>query len=365
MSWKEPDPKRRPSSEGPPELDELFDKFTRFFRRMSESGKRGGNGNNSNTSFAIKGIVLGIIGAALLAWIVAGFHIIDQQERGVLFRLGKYQDTLQPGLQWQPPLVDVIETVNTTRIREMSTQGRMLTEDENIIQATVLVQYRVIDPKKYLIDLRRPELSLSNALDASLRHVVGSSEMNLVLTDGRAEVAVLIGQRLQRSLDDYKSGIEIVKINIEKTQAPSEVQDAFDDVIKAREDKQRFRNQAEAYANQIIPQARGTAKRVVAEAQGHKEQIVNLAKGQATRFEKLLVEYEKAPEITRKRLYLETQEFLMQRVTKIIIDDASNNITFLPLDQLLSRTQTSRKAFDDTLSEEERSTNAIDRKSVV
>lgn len=359
MPWNEPEDKTRRNRNEPPDLDELFAKFMRFFDRFGGTGKPSSSGSGSNAPF-MQWAIIALIAAALIAWVVAGFHVIDQQERGVLFRLGRYEATLQPGLQWQPPLIDAIETINTTRIREVSTQGRMLTKDENIIQATVLAQYRVINPKNYLIDLRRPELALSNALDSALRHVVGSSDMNVVLTDGRAEVAAIIRQRLQNSLDEYKSGMEIVKVNIEKTQAPSEVQDAFDDVIKAREDKQRFKNQADAYENQIIPQARGTAKRMLAEAEGYKEQVVNIATGQAVRFEKILTEYNKAPQVTQERLYIETQEAIMKRVTKVIIDsDSGNNITILPLEALLQRAQKTQQKMHNAISNDGLDTNSI------
>ena len=336
------------NNEGPPDLDEVFQdlkqRFDGFFSKVNKkssggnSGFSGGSDGNSSLPL-IPLLSLGFI-LAIIIWASLSFYVINEQERGVVLRFGRYQDTLSPGLQWQPYFVDEVVKVNITSVRSFGAQGVMLSKDENIVQVNVSVQFNVGDAKSYVLNVRDPDNSLQQALESAIRHVVGSSSMNDVLTEGRAVIADEIRQRLQAYTNSYGSGLNIVKVNVEKTEAPSRVQEAFDDVIKAREDEQRFRNNAEAYANQIIPQARGQAQKLVEEAEAYKQEVINLASGEAERFSKLLVEYDKNPQITQQRLYIETIEKVLANTTKIITDNSTGesnggNMMILPLDRIL------------------------------
>lgn len=316
-----------------PDLDELFSKLKAKFR----TGNSGGN--NSQLPFgAFAGLVLA---AVAVVWSVLGFYTIDEQQRAVVLRMGKYTQTLQPGLQWQPYIIDKVTKINVTKIRSLQSHGFMLTKDENIVEVALTVQYYIDSAKDYLLNIRDPERTLSNATDSVIRHEVGGASMDYVLTDGRAQLAVDVMSRLQQYADNYTSGIKISKVNIENTQAPKQVQNAFDDVIKAREDKERYQNQAVAYSNSIVPQARGTAMRQLAEADAYKSKVIANASGEADRFTKLLKEYKKAPQVTRDRLYIDTVEEVLSNTSKVLISIKSgNNMMYLPLDQLIKNKKT-------------------------
>lgn len=326
------------NDQGPPDLDEVLrklqDKLSKVF------GGKGGGSGSAKKGPAMGGglIVIALIGALVL-WAVAGFYTIDQQERGVVLRLGKYLETVQPGLQWNPPLIDSVEKVNTTKVRSHTSRGTMLTEDENIVDVSLSVQYVVANPKDFYLRVKDPEMSLAHATDSALRHVVGSSEMHGVLTEGREVLAVDVQARLQTYLDRYGTGLQISKVNIENAQAPREVQSAFDDVIKAREDEERSKNEAETYRNGIVPEARGYAQRLLEEANAYKSQVIAEAEGDASRFTKLYVEYKKAPEVTRQRLYIDALQKVMSSSSKVLVDvEGGNNMMYLPLDKLTERT---------------------------
>jgi len=350
MAWNEPgnngkdqDPwggNRRPNGQdqGPPDLDEALGKLIEKFNGLfgGSGNKNSGNSGGGDTA-APSGKLIGF-GAAivLVLWAGMGFYTVDQQERAVVLRLGKFTETVQPGLHWNPPLIDNVTKVNVTAVRNVDHRALMLTEDENIVEVGLSVQYVVSSPKDFLLEVRNPEGSLLQATESALRHVVGGSEMHSVLTEGRAVLALDIESRLQGYLNDYKTGLEVIKVNVENTAAPSQVQDAFDDVIKAREDEQRVKNEAQAYANGIVPEARGRAQRVSEEALAYREQVVARAEGEATRFTKLLTEYQKAPEVTRERLYLVAMEDVLSNASKVMVDvDGGNNMMVLPLDQLM------------------------------
>lgn len=325
------------NDQGPPDLDEVLrklqDKLSKVF------GGKGGSSGSAKKGPAMGGglIVIALIGALVL-WAVAGFYTIDQQERGVVLRLGKYLETVQPGLQWNPPLIDSVEKVNTTKVRSHTSRGTMLTEDENIVDVSLSVQYVVANPKDFYLRVKDPEMSLAHATDSALRHVVGSSEMHGVLTEGREVLAVDVQARLQTYLDRYGTGLQISKVNIENAQAPREVQSAFDDVIKAREDEERSKNEAETYRNGIVPEARGYAQRLLEEANAYKSQVIAEAEGDASRFTKLYVEYKKAPEVTRQRLYIDALQKVMSSSSKVLVDvEGGNNMMYLPLDKLTER----------------------------
>ena len=356
MAWNEPggnkDNNRDPwgndkknggrNDQGPPDLDEALKKFNDHLSgilggKKGGSGGSGGNGGGGNpspaASFGLLGIVL-VIAAAV--WAVSGFYRVDQAERAVVLRFGEYHDTVGAGLNWNPPMIDTVQTVNVTKVRSLSRRALMLTEDENIVQVNLSVQYRVGDPRAFLLKVRNPEQSLENATDSALRHEVGSSEMNDILTEGREALAQRVRARLQQYLDSYEVGLEVRSVNVESTSAPDEVQAAFDDVIKAREDEQRVKNQAEAYSNGVIPEARGQAQRIIEEANGYKEEIIARAEGEADRFTKLLAEYQKAPEVTRERLYLQTMEQVMANSSKVLVDvEGGNNMMYIPLDKMV------------------------------
>jgi membrane protease subunit HflK len=350
MAWNEPgnngkdqDPwsgNRRPNGQdqGPPDLDEALGKLIEKFNGLfGGSGNKGTSNSDGGGSPLPSGRIV-LFGAAvvLVLWAGMGFYTVDQQERSVVLRLGKYSETVQPGLQWNPPLIDNVTKVNVTAVRDVDVRALMLTEDENIVQVGLSVQYIVSNPKNFLLEVRDPEGTLLQATESALRHVVGGSEMHSVLTEGRALLALDIESRLQNYLNGYQTGLEVIKVNIENTSAPSQVQDAFDDVIKAREDEQRVKNEAQAYANGIVPEARGRAQRVNEEALAYREQVVARAEGEATRFTKLLTEYQKAPEVTRERLYIVAMEDVLSNASKVMVDvKGGNNMMVLPLDQIM------------------------------
>jgi membrane protease subunit HflK len=265
-----------------------------------------------------------------------GFYQIDQQERAVVLRFGEYYGILQPGLQWNPPLIDEVITVNTTKIRAVSLREVMLTKDENIIEVSMSVQYVIDDPEKFVLEVRDPEISLQHAAQSALRHVVGDTTMDLALTEGRAAIGIEVRDRLQSYVSDYGTGILISKINIDESKPPAQVQGAFDDVIKAREDEERVKNEAQSYANGIVPEARGRAQRALEEASAYRDQVVAQAEGEADRFNQLLTEYQKAPEVTRDRLYLDAMQQVMGNTNKVMIDvEGGNNVLYLPLDKMV------------------------------
>jgi len=364
MAWNEPggngnnqDPwgggdnrggNNRGGDQGPPDLDEalrkLQDKLNNIFGGSGKKpnsgfgGDGGGSGSSSGSGFFIVVIVL-----AALLWGGMGFYTVDQQERAVVLRLGEYIETKGPGLQWNIPGIDKVSSVNVTRVRTRDHRSLMLTKDENIVEVEMTVQYIIADPKDFQLNVRNPEESLSHAAESALRHVVGATEMHSILTQGRETLGVQVMERLQGFMRDYSTGLQISQVNIKEAKAPSQVQDAFDDVIKAREDEQRVKNEAEAYANGIIPEARGQAQRMLEEASAYREEVIAKADGESQRFAALLAEYEKAPEVTRERLYLDTMEKVMTESPKVLVDvEGGNNMMYLPLDKL-SQGVTSRQ----------------------
>ncbi len=346
MAWNEPggnkdkDPWGN-NDQGPPDLDEAFKNLTSNVTSLFGGGRqRRGSGGGTG----INRIVLGVAAVVVLvAWILFGVYTVDQAERGVVLRLGeKLEEVVMPGLRWNPPLIDDRFIVNVEQIRSVAHEAEMLTEDENIVRVNMKVQYKIGNVQDYVLMVNNPENSLRQAMESALRHVVGSSEMHDVLTEGRAELAIDVEQRLQSYIDTYGTGLQIEQVIIEDTQPPEAVKEAFDDVIKAREDEQRFKNEADAYANKIVPEARGEASRQIEEANGYKEQVIAKANGEAERFNKLYKEYNLAPEVTRQRLYLDSLESVMKNSTKVMVDvDGGNNLLYLPLDKLVQQSPSS------------------------
>lgn len=347
MAWNEPGGGRDNDpwggkNQGPPDLDEALKKLQERLNSLFGGGNGGGQGGSGGVTLG-----MGSIGAlallALAVWALFGFYQVDQQERAVVLRLGVYQQTVMPGLRWAPPLIDDVNIINVTKVRAAASRGQMLTEDENIVDISVSVQYTVSDPANFLLKVKRPELSLEHALESALRHVVGSTKMDQVITEGREQVAVDTQERLQNYLIAYQSGIQVAKVNIEDAQPPSQVQDAFDDVTRAKEDRERLKNEAEAYANGIIPEARGAAQRQLEEAQAYKEQVIARAQGEAQRFTELVAEYKKAPKVTRERLYIDALQELYSEASKVMVDvEGGNNMMYLPLDKLVNQRSAAR-----------------------
>lgn len=322
---------------GPPDLDEAFRKLQDSLNGMFGGKKRGGGnfgGSGKRDGFGLVWVALVVL---LAVWLFNAIYIVDEQEQAVVLRFGKYHETVGPGLNIYFPPIDRKFQENVTRERSYSKQGQMLTEDENIIEVPLTVQYKISNLQSFVLSVDQPEISLQHATDSAVRHVVGSTAMDQVLTEGREVMAGEVKERLQRFLDNYGTGIVVTQVNIQSAAAPREVQEAFDDVIRAREDEQREKNQAESYANGVIPEARGQAQRMLEEASGYRDAVISRATGEADRFSKLVAEYRKAPEVTRERLYLETMQEVMSNTSKVMVSgDGGQNLLYLPLDKMIN-----------------------------
>ncbi len=341
MAWNEPggnnnDPwkNRGGRDQGPPDLDDVF---KNLFGKFGKSGGNGGSGKS------LGGIGAGIlIGLIVVIWIISGFYTIREAERGVVLRFGEYYQQVEPGLRWAPTFVDSVIPVDVQSIRDKSSSGSMLTEDENVVDVQMEMQYRVVDPFRWTFAVENPEMSLSQSLDSAIRYVVGHSTMDDVLTDGREVTRQRVWEELQAIIEPYNMGVSIIDMNFRDARPPEQVKDAFDDAIAAQEDEQRFIREAEAYAREIEPRARGPVNRMNEEAQAYKEQVTLEAQGEVARFEELLPQYERAPEVTRERIYLETMQQVLSATSKILVDSKSgNNMMYLPLDKIMERQQNS------------------------
>ncbi|KEY91436.1 protein HflK [Candidatus Photodesmus blepharus] len=338
MAWNEPnnnnnDPwikgRRSSHNQGPPDLDEVFNKLSQKL-----GGKFGGKGPSIGSSGLFG---LGVIIVAILAiWFFSGFYTVGEAERGVVLRLGKYDRIVDPGLNWHPRFIDTYEAVNVQSIRSLRASGLMLTKDENVVTVGMDIQYRVSEPYKYLYRVSNADDSLRQATDSALRAVIGDSLMDGILTSGRQQIRQSTQETLNQIIDNYDMGLVIVDVNFQSARPPEQVKDAFDDAIAAREDEERFEREAEAYRNDILPKATGRAERLKKEALGYSERVINEAFGQVAQFEKLLPEYQMAPEVTRDRLYLDTMEEVYSSTSKVLIDsESSGNLLYLPVDKLL------------------------------
>ncbi|TKF22770.1 FtsH protease activity modulator HflK [Vibrio genomosp. F6] len=326
--------------QGPPDLDEVFNKLSQ--KLGGKFGKKGGNGPSIGGGGAIG---LGLIAVVAIAvWVFSGFYTIGEAERGVVLRLGKYDRIVDPGLNWRPRFIDEYEAVNVQAIRSLRASGTMLTKDENVVTVEMGVQYRVADPYKYLFRVTSADDSLRQATDSALRAVIGDSLMDSTLTSGRQLIRQTTQETLNSIIDKYDMGLIVVDVNFQSARPPEEVKDSFDDAIAAREDEERFIREAEAYKNEILPKATGRAERLKKEAQGYTERTVNEALGQIAQFEKLLPEYQAAPEVTRNRLYLDTMEEVYTNTSKVLIDsESSGNLLYLPIDKLSGQDSDSSK----------------------
>jgi membrane protease subunit HflK len=343
MAWNEPgnngdknDPWKNngKKDQGPPDLDKViqdfFNKIGGIFGGKPRPAGSGGSGGS---------IGLGIVFVILVfMWIFSGFYTIREAQRAIVLRFGEYHNLEEPGLRWKPTFVDTVELVDINEIRSFTAGGDMLTKDENVVRVEFTVQYRVIDPRSYRYSVTDVHDSLSQATDSALRYVVGHSVMDDVLTSGREVVREQTRQNVLDIIASYNLGVEIVDVNFKDARPPEEVKDAFDDAIAAQEDEERFIKEAEAYAREREPLARGHVKRVEQEANAYAERVRLEAQGQVAKFEKLLPEYTAAPEVTRQRLYIETMEQVYSRTSKVLIDvEGGGNMMYLPLDKIMQQ----------------------------
>ena len=350
----------------PPDLDQIFRdakrRFENWFGGAGDGGGKGGKGRGEFSGFNISGGAFGVIAlVALGVWLVSGIYTVDQGEQAVEMRFGAYKETKSAGLRWHIPYpIEWKIRVNTQRVNTVEVGYRkgasslvpvprealMLTQDENIIDVQFAVQYDIKSPTDLLFNVSElgdgniPEDVVRQATESAVREIVGRNTMDFAITEGRAQLAAETKTLVQRILDRYQTGINIRTVEMQNAQPPSQVKNAFDDVVRAREDEERIKNLAQAYANDIIPRARGFAARILQEAEAYKEATIAQAEGQGARFEQVLAEYQKAPRITRERLYLESMEEVLGKSSKMLIDqDGGNSVLYLPIDQLLRNRQ--------------------------
>jgi membrane protease subunit HflK len=355
MSMNDPNWGRRPN-QGPPDLDELLREFNRklnslFGRRGGGGEEPPGGGGDAKRIGGGAGLLLGLI---VIVWLASGFYIVYEGQRGVVLRFGKYVATTMPGPRWHLPYpIESAEVVNVDQVRTVEVGYRnnvkskvlkeslMLTDDENIVDVQFAVQYILKSPTDYLFNSRNPDDSVLQAAESAIREVVGKSSMDFVVFEGRAEVAARAHKLMQEILDRYGTGINISKVTMQNAQPPEQVQAAFDDAVKAGQDRERQKNEGEAYANDVIPKARGMAARLTQEAEGYRQRVIERSEGDAARFRQILAEYNKAPKVTRERLYIETMQEIMNNTTKVLIDQkGGSNLLYLPLDKILEMTRT-------------------------
>jgi membrane protease subunit HflK len=344
------------NNQTPPELDEVIKDFKNKFN-STFGGKSSGN---TGASKAAKGSFKYLIVLALIVWLLTGIYIVDPAERGVVLRFGAFQESTTQGPHWHIPYpVESVYKINVEQIRSaeigfrnvqnsysggVSSESLMLTKDENMVDVKLAVQYKVADAQAFLFNVFQPELTLSHVVQSVIRQVVGDNTMDHVLTTGREQVALEVKSASQALLNEYNTGLMITAVTMQDAQPPVQLKAAFDDVVKAREDEQRYINEARAYANDIVPKARGASQRLIAEAEAYKSEVVSKSEGEAYRFTQILTEYTKAPGVTKERLYRETLEDVLSDTNKVIVDSNSNSLMYLPIDQLINSNRVSRPA---------------------
>ena len=348
MAWNDD------NNQTPPELDEVIKDFKNKFN----STFGGGSSGKTGASKAAKGSFKYIFILAFIVWMATGIYIIDPAERGVVLRFGAFQTSTTQGPHWHIPYpVESVYKVNVEQVRSaeigfrntqnsysggVSSESLMLTRDENMVDVKLAVQYKIADAQAYLFNVFNPELTLSHVVQSIIRQVVGDNTMDFVLTTGRDQVAQEVKTASQALINDYGLGIQITAVTMQDAQPPVQLKAAFDDVVKAREDEQRYINEARAYANDIVPKARGASQRLLAEAEAYKSEVVSKSEGEAYRFTQILTEYTKAPGVTKERLYRETLEDVLSNTNKVIVDSNSNSLMYLPIDQLINSNRVSR-----------------------
>ena len=354
MAWNDPQwgNKDNRKNSGPPDLDEIWKRLNERLNSLF-GGKRGGGngGDNGSSSGGMPGggSLLGLLVILLaLVWVASGFYIVDTGQRGVVLRFGQYSETTEPGPRWHLPWpIESREIVNVDQVRTVEVGYRtsvknkalkeslMLTDDENIIDLQFAVQYILKDPKAYLFVNRSPDESVLQVAETAMREIVGRNKMDFVLYEGRAEIAARAKVLMQQILDRYDAGISISQVTLQNIQPPEQVQAAFDDAVKAGQDRERSKNEAEAYFNDVVPRARGLASRLKAESEGYKQAVIANAEGESSRFVQIVTEYQKAPQVTRQRMYLDTMQTVMNNTSKVLVDQkAGNSLLYLPLDKL-------------------------------
>jgi len=354
MAWNEPGGNRNDNDpwgtgggrggndQGPPDLDEALKKGLDKLNRMlgGKGGNSGNSGGGKGSSGGGFGAIVAIVAILAVGYVIfQSFYTVDEQERAVVLRFGEYNRTEMPGLRFKVPLIDNVTKVRVTSVRSAESTGQMLTQDENLVSVDLQVQYRVSNARDYVLNVRDSNQALAFATDSALRHEVGSATLDAVLTEGRVELAVNVEQRLQSFLKEYGAGLEIVRVNVESTQPPEPVQDAFREVQRAREDEQRLIEEAQTYRNKVVPEARGQAQRMIEEASAYKSQVVERAQGETARYLDLLGVYKTSPEVTRERMYLQAMENVLASTSKVLVDTKSgDNMMYLPLDRLTGKT---------------------------
>jgi len=346
MSWDDGD-KGNPwqsggDNKGPADLDAVVRDLQRKLSGLLGGRGRRGGGNGAGGGgrpHASKGLMSTLVVAGIGVWALTGFYVVDDAERGMVLRFGAFQSVTQPGLRWRIPWpVDSVELVNTNVTERFDYQGSMLTEDENIVLVDLVVQYRRTDPEAYLFNLRDPVETLRDVTGSAIREVIGKNLLDFILTQGRAEVAAETQTLIQSTLDTYGTGITVYEVNLQDANFPRDVEESVQDAIRAREDKERMGLAAEAYSNDILPKARGAAARQRQDAEAYRARVIADAEGEADRFVQILFEYEKAPEVTRRRIYLDTLEQVLANSTKVLLDsEGGGNMIYLPLDRLMER----------------------------
>jgi len=328
-------------NQGPPDLDEVFKNLQKKFGSLFGGRGGGSRGSDMGAPGGKFGILL-VMAILFVFWIATGFYKVEEAERGVVLRFGAHVDTTQRGLHWHLPIpIETVEKVDVTKVYTIPINSTMLTQDENIVEIQGTVQYQIDNAEKYLFNVKNPEISLSQITESALRESIGRSKMGYVITEGRGEISIQVKSIIQEIVNNYQTGLNIFKVNIQSAKPPEAVKDAFDDVTQAREDEERFKNEAEAYRNEVLPKARGASARMREEADAYKNEVIARAEGEAERFKELLAEYKKSPMITRERLYIEMMESVLTNSSKVMVDvEGGNNLLYLPLDKLMDRKDT-------------------------
>ncbi|WP_404800551.1 FtsH protease activity modulator HflK [Avibacterium paragallinarum] len=352
--WNDPAKKKEQT---PPDLEEVFSNLLKKLGGSQNGGNHNG-GKGLSMGFGKLLLIAAVIGAII--WGVSGFYTVKEAERGVVLRFGELEKIVQPGLNWKPTFVDKVIPVNVEQVKELKTQGAMLTRDENMVKVEMTVQYRVSDPAKYLFSVTNADDSLNQATDSALRYVIGHMSMDDILTTGRSIVREDTWKALNSIIQPYDMGLEVLDVNFQSARPPEEVKAAFDDAIKAQEDEQRYIREAEAYAREQEPIARGNAQRIIEEATAYKEQVVLNAKGEVERFQQLLPEFKAAPQLLRERLYIQTMEKVMSNTPKVLLDSNGNNLSVLPLDKILSQNNAAKAGQTSSLPNQ----SAVNNKAV-
>ncbi|MCU7813572.1 MAG: FtsH protease activity modulator HflK [Candidatus Thiodiazotropha sp. (ex Notomyrtea botanica)] len=353
MAWNEPGGGKDPWSgkggdQGPPDLDEVVKKLQDKFGGLF--GNRGSSGGNSSSSSGSSGpgskTVSVVIAIAIIGWLASGIYIIQPAERGVILRFGAYSETTEPGPHWHIPYpIERVIPVNVDQITSFRHKATMLTRDENIVDVELTIQSRIQDAGDYLFQDQDPNKTMRDATETAVRGIIGKSDLDFILTQGRGAIADRIKAGAQGLIDDYKAGLIITSVNMQPAKPPEQVKSAFDDAIKAREDKEKLENQAEAYANEVVPKARGEAARQLADAEAYRDRVIAEAEGDVSRFTAVLKEYQRAPEVTRERLYLDAVETMLGQTSKVMLDtEGSNSLMYLPLDKLIQGRSTGTDA---------------------